>query len=140
MPTPDDTRSDDAGPDDAMEVSVEVVLRPGGRTPDDEDLTAERIGSLGVDPDVVERLRGWFAERGFDARPSGPMSVSVTGPLSRFETTFRLGVSARRRLGAPPTPGAPEVRLRRDVLPAGLRGDVEAIVRPAAPDFGPGAP
>jgi len=128
-------------PDDDTLVSLEVVLHPaGGADLTEVVITAERIADLTVATETLDRVRAWFAGNGFDVGPAGPISFSVTAPLSTIVTTFRVGSRTRRRLAAPPQPGAGAVTLPCDVLSADVRALVAAVVRPAVPAFGPGAP
>jgi hypothetical protein len=95
-----------------------VVLRPagGGEPGEGEAITAESIGRHAPDPDVAERARRYFAERGFEVGPLVGISFSITGP-----------------------PGLME-ELDLEALPADVREAVHEVATEPPPDFGPGNP
>lgn len=125
-------------------VHVEVVLRAGGDPADAEAragaVTAATIADVVPAADVVDEVRGWFRAHGFDIGPSGPLSFTASGAVETFAEVFDLDDAVRDALVAPPTTGSGPVELSTAALPPPVRRAVTAVVRPAPPAFGPGAP
>lgn len=104
---------------DEQRVSAEVILRPhGGARP--ESITAANVSRVVPERGTIEKVARWFADRGFTIDASGPMSFSISGPESAFRKEFRMHDHVLER-------------------PADLPEEVEEVVFPPPPDFGPGS-
>ena len=98
-------------------ISAEVIMRPrGGIQP--AQITAATVADATPDRATTQKAARWFAERGFEVGPSGPMSFSITAPKSRFRTVFKMRGKSLKR-------------------PAEMPDEVDEVTFPPPPDFGP---
>lgn len=111
---------------DPSVASALVVLHPAGG-PVTEPVTAATIADHQPDPAVVERLRDWFAEQGFEVGPLVGTSFSITAPADTMAATFSDFAGGPRELDL-------------GGLPPETVGAVQAVAVGAPPAFGPGNP
>lgn len=123
-------------------VSALVVLRlPGGREMDHtEVVTAANVAQFTAAPDDRARVDAYFADRGFETAPAGPLALSITGPARIFEDRFGTPLSVSRVPSGMAVTCAGSLELPLDALPEAIRGAVQAVAFSAPPDFGPGNP
>jgi hypothetical protein len=109
-----------------------VVLRPadGRERHGGETITAASLDQHVPDPESAERVRRFFAERGFDVGPLVGISFSISAPRALMERTF-AGFQELEGTGR---------ELPHDPLPSDVRAAIQAVTTEPAPDFGPGNP
>jgi hypothetical protein len=113
--------------DDDAPVSAQVILRPrGGAAVTAASMTAANIRSILPEPEKVENVSRWFAEKGFDVGAAYGTSFSITAPKSTFERVFKTELATRDSLALPLEP------LSNDVAE-----EVEEVTFTPPPDFGP---
>jgi hypothetical protein len=113
--------------------TAEVVLRPASGVEMSEPITSANVAAALPDPAVAARVRAWFEQAGFQVGPAGPLSFSISGPASLFETHLGSESAGGSASGGGTTFDA-------GALPADIAGAVEAVITSAPPDFGPTNP
>jgi hypothetical protein len=105
--------------------SAQVVLRHGPASGTDEVRAAE----VAPPADVADRVASWFHAQGFDIGPIVGISFAISGPASLFEQVFGTSPAVGESLELP------LATLADDVVE-----QVDAVIVPPPPDFGPGNP
>lgn len=127
--------------DDDVVVSAQVVFRTAdGRSLSDVGpITAANVGTLAPDPASVDRIARFFRDAGFEVGPAVGSSLSISGPVSLFETVLghrpKTGLQGRTVRSATASSAALELPLER--LPPGLAAAIDAVTFSRPPDFGP---
>jgi hypothetical protein len=125
-------------------ISAQVILRPAGgqRVENAADVRAETIGRYQPSADSVAAVRQAFASAGFQVGPVVGNSVSITAPVSTFETFFKIRLR-RQDWGAVQIADASagdEFTLPLDALPPPLPEHVAGVIFTPPLAFGPTNP
>jgi hypothetical protein len=113
--------------EDDAPVSAQVILRPkGGIALNAASVTAANIREILPEPEKVENVSRWFANKGFDVGAAYGTSFSITAPKSTFERVFETELDKHDSLALPLEP------LSNDVAE-----EVEEVTFTPPPDFGP---
>lgn len=123
------------------ELSAQVVLRPAGGPPR-SPVTADTLRDHTPDPDDAARVAEHLRSEGFEAGPLVGTSFSITGPRSRFETTFGVHLEVERGpddLVSRVTTSEGDLELPVGRLPTAVARHVSAVTFTPPPDFGPGS-
>jgi hypothetical protein len=83
-----------------------------------EAITAATVQDYMPDAASVQNASRWFADKGFKIEAAGPMSFSISGPVSTFREVLKMRGKSLKK-------------------PKDLEDDVEDVAFTPPPDFGP---
>jgi hypothetical protein len=119
-------------------VSAQAVLASaGGKRPGPETrITSENIRAWEPSAEAIARVSSALRGMGFEVGECVGNSMSITGSVRLFESSFDTKLQEAGRSVKFAEQG---YELAQDKIPAALRGDIAAITFSPPPDFGPGA-
>jgi len=124
-------------PDEVVSAQVILAAASGARPGPQTRITSENIRDWTPSEDAIARVSEDLRGRGFEIGNAVGNSMSITGSVRLFESTFHTKLREARDGGVQFADAGSE--LAAEKIPAALRRQIAAVTFTPPPDFGPGA-